>query len=214
MEDAPLWIRLMAAGAALVITVALSPAQTDAAPGKPMQLLPNVKPAAAAAAVKKVNVKRRRKRLVKGTTRKPTHSTAAARNETQRPTHTATAAAPTNVWPLQTTGANRVLLPDAAKPSEPSELVLRGQTVQVKPADAINAIDLAADKPKAALATANAAAVPKPMVAALIAAPAPAKTSPVGSAAWIAQVLGALAGAMATGWLAWLLIGPAPRTSR
>ncbi|HEY2531115.1 MAG TPA: hypothetical protein VGJ20_24815 [Xanthobacteraceae bacterium] len=201
----------MAAGAALVMIVALPAAQTHAAPGKPMQLLPSVKPPAAA--VTKHNVKRRRKRLVKGTTRKPRHSPAAARNEPHQPTDTATAAAPTNVWPpQQTTGSNG--FPEAAKPAAPSELVVKGESVQVPPADTVNAIELAADKPKAALASANTAAVPKPMVAALVSAPAPAKTSQVGSVAWIAQVLGALAGAMVTGSLAWLLIGPAPRPSR
>jgi hypothetical protein len=175
-----------------------------------MQLLPSVKPAPAAA--KKPNAKLRRKRSVKRTARKPRHSTAAARHEPHRPMDTA--AAPTNVWPLQQTTFNGLLFPDAAKPSEPSELAVKGQTVQVEPADAVHAIDLAATNPKAAIASTNVDAVPKPIVAALIAAPAAAKTSQVGSAAWIAQVLGALAGATATGWLAWLLIGPWRRTSR
>lgn len=212
MEDAPLWIRLMAAGVALVMTVALSSAQTDATPGKPMQLLPSVKPTAAAVA-NKPNAKHRRHRLIKGMARKPRHSTAAARDEPHRPADSATALAPTNVWPVQQTTSNGLLFPDAAKPSEPSELVVKRQTVEVEPTDAVHVVDLAAAKPEAALARTNVSAVPKPMVAAF-AAPTPARTSQVGSAAWIAQVLGALAGAIATGWLAWLLIGPRPRTSR
>ena len=131
----------------------------------------------------------------------------------------------------------------APAPSAPAigSLVVGKPLVDVaSPAD-INALDLAADKSDTASLDASAAdatpvdAAPSTKVAAL-AAPAAAVVSDiasktdffkvaaaspapqaarlaVGSPGWIAQVMAALAGAVAAGAIAWYLIGSSPRRS-
>jgi hypothetical protein len=126
-------------------------------------------------------------------------------------------------------------------PSAPvmGPLVIGDQTVEVASQNDVNALDLAADK--AADASANASpvnaapddAAPSVKMAAMsvpaatvvsdtasksdsikasLTAPAPeAAQTAVGSPGWIAQVMAALAGAVAAGSIAWFLIGAAPR---
>jgi hypothetical protein len=118
-------------------------------------------------------------------------------------------------------------------------LIVGNQTVEIASQNDVNALDLAADK--AADAPANAApvnatpddAAPSYKMAAMSApaaavvsdtasksdsikasltAPAPETTqTAVGSPGWIAQVMAALAGAVAAGTIAWFLIGAAPQ---
>jgi hypothetical protein len=83
--------------------------------------------------------------------------------------------------------------------------------------EAVNDIDLAADKKvektddAAAAAVAPNSDVPqaKPAVQAMVATPA--HTNPIGSPSWIAQVLAAFGGAVAAGSVAWFLIGSTPQ---
>jgi hypothetical protein len=126
----------------------------------------------------------------------------------------------------------------ASPPSEPAvgPLVVGNQAVQVASQTDVNAIDLAADTARPVPAAPNNAtakiAMPNPEPNDKVAAdPAPAVTgeaasksdsikaaplphavrSPVGSPGWIAQVMAALAGAVAAGSIAWFLIGAAPQ---
>jgi hypothetical protein len=116
----------------------------------------------------------------------------------------------------------------------PSSIQVGGQTVQVTSADQINEIDLAADNTQLAestappsdrtdiMAAANAMANAMPASPAALVAPVRAdagqtaqtasdqNATTVGSASWIAQVLGALGGAIAAGAIAWFLLGSGP----
>ena len=129
----------------------------------------------------------------------------------------------------------------APAPSAPAigALVVGNQLVGVASQADVNALDLAADKTGAASANASpanatpvdaapsnkAAALSAPAVAVVsdttskadffkVAAATPvsqAATLAVGSPGWIAQVMAALAGAVAAGTIAWFLIGSAPQ---
>ncbi len=131
--------------------------------------------------------------------------------------------------------------PAAPSPGAPvmGPLVIGDQPVEIASQNDVNALDLAADK--AADAPANAppvnstpndaapsykmAAMSAPAAAvvsdtasksdsikASLTAPAPEATqTAVGSPGWIAQVMAALAGAVAAGTIAWFLIGAAPQ---
>jgi hypothetical protein len=208
-------IRILAAGAVLVMVVGGAAAQTatNTAPGKPISLLQNVgqtnktKPKLHAKIAKKSPAK--------------THRVVAAAKSTRQPAPTQTAAAPGSVWPALDGAAPTPVA--AAEPApqpqpafvqpDPKELVVGGRTVQVASPDDVNAIDLAADEKNNAAGAApksdNAQA--EPAVQAMVAAPAQHDASPVGSASWIAQVLAALGGAIAAGSVAWFLIGSTPQ---
>lgn len=118
-------------------------------------------------------------------------------------------------------------------------LVVGNQPVEVASQTDVNALDLAADKtadapanaapvnaaPEDAAPSYKVAAISAPPVAvtsdtasksdsikASVTAPAPeAAQTAVGSPGWIAQVMAALAGAVAAGTIAWFLIGAAPQ---
>lgn len=124
--------------------------------------------------------------------------------------------APANVAPVADATSAAVI---AAAPApataqsnndpNPSAVVVNGQTVQVDPADHVNAMDLAAGKaPPAATPDDRTDTAPAPQT--VLAAPLHRDADPVGSASWIAQVLAALGGALAAGTVAWFLIGSGP----
>ena len=150
----------------------------------------------------------------------------------------ATAAAPTNIWPAPDAlpGAQALAPPPAS--NEPvaaanqSEMLTAAyhtvqvtppiaaqetppDTAQITPPNPVDPADTAADHQHVA---ANAAgpndAAPKwPVQHAMVATAEPQNPNPVGSASWIAHVLAALVGAIATGALAWVLINPLPARS-
>jgi hypothetical protein len=103
-------------------------------------------------------------------------------------------------------------------------IVVDGQTVPLASPNEVNAIDLAADSsnvPKAnptttdatraPIVSAQADAPPLPTAYAAPISKQDAPASPVGSAAWIAQVLAAFGGAVTAGVVAWFLIGGGPQ---
>jgi hypothetical protein len=104
-------------------------------------------------------------------------------------------------------------VPDVAS-DQPAQtaVVVNDQTVQIASPDQVNEIDLAADDSHAAEIPADNAA---PASQAVFAAPtrdeAEQIASKVGSAAWIAQAMAALSGAVAAGAVAWFLIGAGPQ---
>lgn len=134
-----------------------------------------------------------------------------------------------NIWPTQAQGitanttantppAGVTPAPDttpvtAADALGENAIMVNGQTVQIAAPDEVNAIDLAADKTKAASSAdqANAAPAAQTVLTARAHADAEPNDSPVGSASWIAQVLAALGGALAAGSVAWFLIGSGPQ---
>ncbi len=228
-------IRILAAGAVLVIAVGSAAAQTATAspPGKPLPLLqiiqqPNKAKTRAHAKTAARFVRRTSAKtpIVKGTsakTRAKTRRALAARRSRHLRAQTATAAAAASIWPAADTAtpADIAALTPTPAPQpastfaepQPSELVVGGQTVQVASPDAVNPLDLAADDQDAAAkaATPRDIVQAEPAAQAMIATPAPQDASPIGSASWIAQVLAALGGAVAAGSVAWFLIGSAPQ---
>ncbi len=207
-------IRIVAAGAVLVMAVGGAAAQTttSSAPGKPISLLQTAQKSSKARPLKP-HVKIAKKAPLKK------HRIFAAEKSTPAPTKTA--AAPANAWPAlppvaPTAAAAAEAAPQpapATSDTQPSDIVVKGQTVQVAPPDAVNAIDLAADNHNdaALAATKGDSAQATPAVQAMVAAPAVEDASPVGSAKWIAQVLAAFGGAVAAGSVAWFLIGSTPQ---
>jgi hypothetical protein len=239
-EDAMLRIRIAAAGAVLVIAIGGAAAQTATAspPGKPLPLLrivqqPNKAKARghakmAARFVKRTSAKTRIVKRTSAKTHSRTYRGLAARRSRHLPTQSATAGAAASIWPAAETATPAAVaaLAPAPQPApafaepEPSELVVRGETVQMASPDDVNALDLAADDQDAAAANAAKTATPSdvakppPAAQAMVATPATPvapDASPIGSASWITQVLAALGGAVAAGSVAWLLIGSAPQ---
>ncbi len=93
----------------------------------------------------------------------------------------------------------------------PGTITVDGQVVQVAPPDEINELDLAADNHKETVhAVEPAAENTAPVPQAMLASSPPENTRAVGTASWILQILAALGGAVATGAVAWFLIGSAP----
>jgi hypothetical protein len=105
----------------------------------------------------------------------------------------------------------------------PSELVIGGKAVRVASPDHANDIDLATDA-QGALASDASPAAATVVTAASTETNAPADESNSGAAAlsqtpsssicsmsWLLWIIAALSAAMATGSLAWFLIGPAPQ---
>jgi hypothetical protein len=131
--------------------------------------------------------------------------------------------------------------PAAPSPGAPvmGPLVIGDQPVEIASQNDVNALDLAADKttdapanappinatPNDAAPSYKMAAMSAPAAAVIsdtasksdsikanLAAPAPeAAQTAVGSPGWFAQVMAALAGAVAAGTIAWFLIGAAPQ---
>lgn len=229
-------IRIVAAGAVCLLlsgmTAGGAAAQTatNETPGKPLLLLqiveqPNKTKARrhahspansiAEAAAEKTN---------------KTHSAAAERKQPRSPAPTETATVPASIWPAANSaapidiGAAEPAPPPVSAPTEPAlgQLVVGGRMVQLAQPDNVNDIDRAADSAAAPAntaapggAAANAAATSDTTAAEpkaeSKAASAPPQRSEVGSAAWIAQVLAALGGAVVAGSAAWFLIGSAPQ---
>ena len=214
-------IRIVAAGALISVMTAggaMAQTATDTGAGKPIQLLQ------AATQPDKTKSKPHAKRIMKiRTAAKRTyrrHSRARARlshvAEVAKPA--APAAAPTDVWANVTpvtapaTVASAAPAPQlavAAPESTPSELVVGGQTVHVVSPDDANEIDRAADAQIASSIAATPSAVATADTATV--ALAHERTSHVGSASWIAQILAALGGAAAAGSAAWFLMGSVPQ---
>jgi len=226
MEDAMFGIRIVAAGAILAVAVGSATAQTVIVPvGKPLPLLQIVEqPSKAKAPLRARREAKAAKWLAKA------HKAVAAAKSRHRPAEIATApveSPPTAVAAVQRLApANApVPQPGAGYPGQSTEprsgeIVVAGQTVQVaaSPDDA-NALDLAApDQADAAMpmaaadpAPAQQAASATPVARAMVVTMEPQNASTVGSASWIAQVLAALAGAIAAAVAAWFLIGVTPR---
>ena len=103
--------------------------------------------------------------------------------------------------------AVQVTPPSAAEATPPD-------ITQVTPPNVVNPTDIAADRPHeyvaANTAGPNDAAATWPVQHAMVATEESQNPNPVGSASWIAHVLAALVGAIATGTLAWVLIDPLP----
>jgi hypothetical protein len=88
-------------------------------------------------------------------------------------------------------------------------------TAQITPSSTVNSTDIAADHQHVAANTAgpNDAATSWPVQRVMAVTAEPQNPNPIGSASWIAHVLAALVGAIATGALAWVLINPLPARS-
>jgi hypothetical protein len=102
--------------------------------------------------------------------------------------------------------APQVTPPSSAPAAPPS-------TVQIAPANAGGPTDLAVDHPHDAAADTvkpSDAVATVPVEHAMAATVELQNPNPVGSTTWIAHVLAALGGAIATGTIAWLLINPMP----
>jgi hypothetical protein len=232
MEDAMPNIRIAIGGVAFLLLtgIAASGAAAQTAPdetaGKPLQLL------RVAAHPAKAKTKSHARLLAHSIARKSrSHRSVAARTPPNVPAQAATAPTPDSVWPAANPLAptDVAAIVPAAQPAlaaenpGPSELVVAGQTVQVAAPDHVNEIDLAASDGAAQAgttapsgATANAQAMANLDEASsksdsLTTASAQPRTSLVGSASWIAQVLAALGGAVAAGTVAWFLIGSTPQ---
>jgi hypothetical protein len=232
-EDAMLNLRLITAGAALVMATggAMAQSATDAAAGKPMPLLQILEKSQTAKPTAQVggHVRVAKRKAEHLTARKPAKLRHLAAKEDSAPqppaavAPTASGAVPANIWPgLDATagvaaGANATPSPNTAAPADSasSELVVGGQTVQVAAPDTVNDIDRAADRPKTAedASLKNDFIQAAPAKQAAASAPAPHGASAVGSASWIAKVLAALGGAIAAGSTAWFMIGSTPRRS-
>ena len=222
-------IRIVTALAALsIMTVAsaATQAETNTAPGNPIPLLKILaKPDKAGTKIHGRRVGRRMgKTHMAAKTRALLHRSAKARPAL--PTPADNDALPTNV--AAAAAATPPAPPTAASPPSaaasfaepmPSELVVRGRTVQVTAADNVNEIDEAADPQRVAARAAisaarhrdGAEAEPASEAATVAVAQAQPGRSSVGSASWIMQILAALGGAFAAGSAAWFLIGSAPQ---
>ncbi|HEX4408641.1 MAG TPA: hypothetical protein VH206_07710 [Xanthobacteraceae bacterium] len=134
--------------------------------------------------------------------------------------------APAADAPPVAAAADTVATPPPANDAlQMNAIVVGGQTVPIASPDEVNAMDLAADSgktTKTVTATPDTASAPT-LIAQANAAPAvrtayaapiskdQARSSQVGSATWIAEVLAALGGAVTAGVVAWFLIGPGPQ---
>ena len=92
------------------------------------------------------------------------------------------------------------------------EQVVPPNAVQVAQANIASPADITADEPRDAANKAKASnpVAPAPAQQVMLAVAEPQNPNPVGSPMWIAHALAALAGAIATGVLAWVLINPLP----
>jgi hypothetical protein len=227
MEDAMLSIRIVTAGAALgaVLVMALSSAVGGAAaqtttsePGKPLKLLQILAQPA------KTKTKPRAKIANKPATKTAKKSTGKKTHIADRGEHPAPGlapatidAVPASVWPTvdaaALAAASAAPVPQAAPaPAEPSlsKIVVGGRTVQVAAPDEVNAIDLAADEPTAAMATQSDRADLQPASDSVVAF-AQQDDSATDGPSWIAELLATFGGALAAGSVAWFLIGSAPQ---
>ena len=205
---AVLFAASMTAGSALAQTV------TNSAPGKPMQLVQNIKPASKATKSAKI---------AKVKTSHHRHRTFAQRKRSPAPVQVAQQ--PADAWSatpaLPFAGTAAVAAPSPVPvETAPSELVVGGQTVQISSPEKLNEIDLAAKdgdastgaaNPKVGNDVAEAAAKSDSANTAPQSLASAAAPSEIGSTAWLLQVLAALGGAVAAGSAAWLLIGSAPQ---
>jgi hypothetical protein len=196
----------------IMATDALAQSETGSAPGKPLQLVQSTNKPTKVASTKStktaVKTKVRHHRMFAQRKRAPAPVQIA--QETTDGTTDAWSAAP--VLPFPDAASVTPKAPPAAEPA-PSELVVAGQSVQIRPPGQINEIDLAA-KADAALADAaspSRTADRTDMAAKPDLASTAAPASKIGSTAWLLQVLAALGGAVAAGSAAWFLIGSAPQ---
>jgi len=229
-------IRVIAASAvscALAVAFVAAPAgvraqtATDAAPGKPIPLLqilakpektktkPHLKRVSKAA--RKIHLATVHRRLAAARTA-PAHSAIPAAS------HAADAPAPAPAaavapWPETPPAAAAAPAVPAAIAPDPSQITVAGQTVQIVSSDEVSDIDRAASEANAAPVTPAAATTTastdidkaQPPAPSMVAATVMQAHSEVGSASWIAQILAALGGAGAAGFLAWFLMGSTPQ---
>jgi hypothetical protein len=146
------------------------------------------------------------------------HVTAVAARPAATPSETA--------WPLaarasvaESAAAVSILQPGPAM-APPSELVINGEAVRVASPDDANEIDLAANSQGALVSDASPAAATVVKAASTetvapadksnsgAAAVSQTPSSRIGSMSWLLRVIAALSGAVATGSVAWFLIGP------
>jgi hypothetical protein len=169
-----------------------------------------------------------------------TQPAATPRTTTQSDAATAAAAttpAPANIWPgpdVPLPGAEALTPAPPVVPTIASNepvtaansndlLTAAYHTVQVTPSSpaqatrssAVNSTDIAADHQRVTTTTAgpNDATATWPVQRVMAVTAEPQTPYPIGSASWIAHVLAALVGAIATGALAWVLINPLPARS-
>jgi hypothetical protein len=240
MENGMPRIRIATAGASilffLAVTLGSAAAQsaTTGSVGKPLPLLqfirhkserklpPHSKLAATVIKKKKAFRERIAKRAVAA---KPHRAIVDAR-PTPAPAPAASGAVAENLWPganAAPPGAMPTLTPDQPPPSvtteptvdtDPNQIVTGSHSVEAALPNGLNRTAPPANPVQAAppadpvKTTAVASAAPVPVVHAMIVKAEP--QSPIGSAAWLAQVLAALGGAIAAGAVAWFLIKPAP----
>ena len=214
-------LRIATAGMALVLLSAGSTVAQPTAPatGKPISLLKIL------TFPDKTKIKPHGHRL--GVLAAKTHSAAVH----QRPRHWAVLATNAttrpDVWPAaEPIAAARVVAADTEQQgaattaeSAPNELVVGGRAILVVSPDDANEIDLAADTPdvpaskgpRSDFAEGAPAAEPSAVTVATAAAAPVRDAAPVGTSAWVAQLLAAIGGAMAAASVAWFLIGSAPQ---
>jgi hypothetical protein len=230
------------------ITAATAQTAANQPTGKPLQLLkiteqPSKTTKSHTKAVAKSAVGRSSK--VAARPKKHAHVAALRRHRPQLPVKTAAATptpspvptpppAPDAIWPTanpamttEITASTPAAQPAAAA-SDPSEVVVAGQTVKVASPDEVNEIDLDAnhtapptsDTAPVSVATStvttstppNETSEPAPKSDAVKAFAARTQApNEVGSTSWILQVLAALGGAVTAGTVAWFLIGGTPQ---
>ena len=211
-------LRIMTAGAALIMAVNAAAAQSTATPGKPVSLIQAAKQDPATPHAKAVAKRTARKTRWAKKSHDDADSTAAEPEQSAQPqqaagdeatpnTATPTAAASTTIW-----SAGAPSLPgipsDAAAQVAPDsvdqavrEFVVDGQTVQVATADKVNAIDLAADDSEAS------APDPIDKVRSTSAAvSAFAQDDDAKRDTWFEEILATLGGALAAGTVAWFFM--------
>ena len=231
--------------ATTAITAATAQTATSQPTGKPLQLLKIIeKPSKTttkshAKAVAKSAVGRSSK--VAARPKKHAHLAALRRHRPQLPVQTAAATptpvpvptpapVPDAIWPTanpamatEITAGTPAAQPASAA-SDPSEVVVAGQTVKVASPDEVNEIDLdanhaaqqtsdAAPASVAAGTPPNETSEPTPQSDAVKAFTVARTQQPneVGTTSWILQVLAALGGAVTAGTVAWFLIGGTPQ---
>jgi hypothetical protein len=221
MEDAMLNIRIITAGAMMVMMTGVAAAQSDAsAPaGKPISLLQGLlhpakqklKAHTKSAHRQTTTFSRRASRKSHLLAQSDDPASAASASPVAAQTTPAAEAAPTaetmaaSAWPADTATSLPAASPlaDAASPGQPapaqsssSAMPVDGSAVQVSSPDEINAIDLAADASHPAA----------PAVVAL----AQQDDGQSNRDAWYEELLATLGGAFAAASVAWFLIGSVP----
>jgi hypothetical protein len=234
-EDAMLNIRIITAGAMLVMMTGAAAAQTDsnATPGKPISLLQVLLHPAKDKA--KAHTKLAHRHTAKSARRfASTKSHLVAVSDDSTPAAAASPVAPqtapapeaastaesvpANVWPADTANSRPAAAPvgDAASDGQPAPtqsssnaMVADGNAMQISSPDEVNAIDLAADAPLEAAPTPN-AQPDEQMAAPVVVALAQQDDGKSSRDAWYEELLATLGGAFAAAAVAWLLIGFAP----